>query len=104
LDLRENTKLRNPNATAVIARGDYYSEGRAGASRYDLCYLVTAWVRKIEDEHQLLWRVLAALMPGSAAWPRIGQSAQCAYQPFNIPLKVANSRLSDEHYRSVECC
>ena len=87
-DLRENTKLRNPNVTEAIARGERTAKITSPPRRYDLCYLVTAWVRKIEDEHQLLWRALAALMQVQQLAPDMGVGA-VRDQPFNIPLKVA---------------
>lgn len=57
--------------------------------RFDLMYLVTAWARRIEDEHQLLWRALGGLVQV----PRL-DPAECEGalrdQMFDIPLVVAN--------------
>jgi hypothetical protein len=52
-------------------------------------YLVTAWARRIEDEHQLLWRALGALVQVPKLDP-----ADCEGtlrdQMFDIPLTIAN--------------
>jgi len=61
-DVRENHELRSnqrfvtrdkPTATATETRD---------ATRVDLTYLITVWTTDIADEHQLLGRVLAALL------------------------------------------
>jgi hypothetical protein len=59
-DIRENHHFRgtewfvenNPNGTTTRKKN---------ASRMDLSYLVTVWTNNIEDQHRLLWRVLATL-------------------------------------------
>jgi len=88
-DLRENTKLRNSDITGAIARGERTARMTAPPRRYDLCYLVTAWVRKVEDEHQLLWRALASLIQVPVLVTDMGVGG-VRDQPFDIPLKVAN--------------
>jgi hypothetical protein len=59
-DLRENMKLRN--MTLGTERENGMGTRRRMPLRYDITYLVTAWARKVEDEHQLLWRGLGALV------------------------------------------
>ena len=88
-DLRENTKLRNADIAGAMARGERSARMTQPPRRYDLCYLVTAWVRKVEDEHQLLWRALAALIQVPQLIPQEAVGA-VRDQPFNIPLKAAN--------------
>ena len=55
----------------------------------DLIYLVTAWARKVEDEHRLFWRALSVLKPITQISP-----AQCEgalrYQTLDIPITVAD--------------
>jgi len=86
-DLRENLKLRNMdmNTTTNGGRGRTTLPPR----RIDLSYLVTAWARKIEDEHQLLWRALGTIKRFSQLQPE-----QCEgmlrMQTLPIPLLVAD--------------
>jgi Pvc16 N-terminal domain len=60
-DLRENVDLRQ--TTWQVERGQ---NGRTGTRRppvfMDLSYFITTWARDIADEHQLLWRVMVALL------------------------------------------
>lgn len=86
-DLRENIKLRIPDRT-VARNGD---SARIGipVRRMDLTYLITAWARKVEDEHQLLWRALGALKRFSALEPEQCEGA-LRYQEHNIPLTIAD--------------
>lgn len=58
-DLRENVKLRGTERQ--VTRNGLRATTSFPPRRIDLSYLVTAWARKIEDEHQLLWRALAVL-------------------------------------------
>jgi len=87
-DIRENVKLRNRDLNRRV------QDGRTALTskyprRMDLAYMVTAWARKVEDEHQLLWRSLKVFRSN----PRIPR-AQCAgelrYQSFDVPLMTAD--------------
>jgi uncharacterized protein DUF4255 len=86
-DLRENIKLRIPDRT-VARNGDNARIG-VPVKRMDVTYLITAWARKVEDEHQLLWRALGALKRFPVLEPE-----QCEgllrYQEHNIPLTIAD--------------
>jgi uncharacterized protein DUF4255 len=86
-DMRENIKLRIPDR-ALSSNGSA-AHVAAPIKRVDLTYLVTAWARKVEDEHQLLWRALGALK----RYP-ILEAEQCEgalrYQEHNIPMIVAD--------------
>ena len=61
-DVRENHELRSMQR--VIARNAANTAGTESRApvRMDLSYLITAWTTDISDEHQLLGRVLAALL------------------------------------------
>lgn len=61
-DVRENLELRS-NERFLARREDNRSatESRAPV-RMDLCYMITAWTADVADEHQLLGRVLTALL------------------------------------------
>jgi hypothetical protein len=84
-DLRENVKLRNMEMN--VNKRDRYAQLRLAPLRYSLTYLVTAWARRIEDEHQLLWRALGALARFTVLSPE-----QCEgtvrEQPYDIPIMV----------------
>ena len=59
-DVQENTEKRETNMQLV--RGNGRAERRLPPRRIDLCYMVSALTGDVEDEHELLWRVLATLM------------------------------------------
>src|SRR5471032_142163 len=59
-EVRENLELRSSERT-FIRNGNTAVESRAPV-RVDLAYLITVWTTDISDEHQLLGRVLAALL------------------------------------------
>ncbi len=86
-DLRENLKLRNMEMNTTvngnIARRSF------PARRMDLSYLVTAWARKIEDEHQLLWRGLSILKRYTQLTPDDCEGA-LRHQNYPIPFLVAD--------------
>ncbi len=90
-DVRENLKLRN--SERQVQRNGNSSQITRPPKRMDLIYLVTAWARKVEDEHRLLWRTLSVLKPITQISP-----AQCEgalrYQTLDIPLTVADMSLS----------
>lgn len=85
-DLRENLKLRTMDRT--VTRNGTHGFSAFPPRRVDLSYLITAWARKVEDEHQLLWRALAALKKHTDLMP-----SECEgllrHQTRNIPIKVA---------------
>lgn len=86
-DLRENIKLRTMDRQYV--RNGNTAKTSFPARRMDLSYLVTAWARKIEDEHQLIWRALAALKRFTTLVPSECEGA-LRYQTRDIPLTVAD--------------
>jgi len=86
-DLRENIKLRTMNRQ--YERVDKMAKSTFPPRRIDLSYLVTSWARKVEDEHQLLWRALAVLKRFSDLKPRDCEG-ELRYQTRDIPLFVAN--------------
>jgi hypothetical protein len=58
-DVRENLDLRRTDWEATRQNGN--GTLRRLAARIDATYQITVWARAPEDEHRLLWRVLAAL-------------------------------------------
>jgi hypothetical protein len=61
-DIRENRDLRDNDWIVRRGNDDNTATKRRPPLRIDLSYLVTAWTAAVEDEHRLLWRVLAALL------------------------------------------
>jgi hypothetical protein len=60
-DVRENHELRGSDRTITRAEDGTGAVTRAPV-RIDLSYLISVWTTDISDEHQLLGRVLAALL------------------------------------------
>jgi hypothetical protein len=58
--IQENTEKRDSNMQTV--RGSRAAERRMAPRRIDLSYMVSVLTTEIEDEHELLWRMLATLM------------------------------------------
>src|ERR1700730_13652532 len=95
--VEENHKLR-PNGWDVQRNGQTRSSSRTKPPlRYDVTYQVTTWARAWEDQHRLLWRVLAALartpvLPSDIldgglkdqVLPITAQVAQPEHQPGNL--------------------
>jgi uncharacterized protein DUF4255 len=86
-DMRENIKLRIPDRSVSANGGAAHIA--VPVKRVDLTYLVTAWARKVEDEHQLLWRALGALKRYPTLEPEQCEGA-LRYQEHNIPMIVAD--------------
>lgn len=88
-DLRENIKLRTMerDIQRQMSKKQNVANIRRVPMRFDISYLVTAWARKAEDEHQLLWRALAALAHYLALDPADCEGSM-QEQPYDIPLLV----------------
>ena len=59
-DIRENTEKRETNLQ--MTRDAVKGYRRLPPRRIDLVYLASIFCTEVEDEHQLLWRLLATLM------------------------------------------
>lgn len=86
-DLRENVKLRTMERS--VSRNNNIGQSSFPPKRFDLTYLVTAWARKMEDEHQLLWRALGALKRVPKLPPEACEGL-LRYQRQDIQLLVAD--------------
>ena len=62
-DVRENTELRSTSLQST--RGNGVASYRMPPRRFDMRYCVTAISTVVEDEHAMLWRVLATLLKHS---------------------------------------
>jgi hypothetical protein len=60
-DIRENLELRATDFEQMRNNGNGTLTTRRFPARIDATYQITIWARAPEDEHQLLWRVLAVL-------------------------------------------
>jgi len=78
-DLRENLKLRRPGLEREIVDGQR-ARMHTRNSRMDLSYLVTAWARKVEDEHQLLWRALGTFKKIPVIMPEDCGRCRCGWR------------------------
>jgi hypothetical protein len=87
LRLARKRKLRSMDTTATYR--DNHARIALRPVRYDLMYLVTAWARRIEDEHQLLWRALGALVQVPRLDP-IECEGGLRDQMYDIPRFVGN--------------
>jgi hypothetical protein len=88
-DIRENQKLRMYEREVTRTNG-HSAKITMPPRRMDITYLVTAWTRKIEDEHRLLWRALTTLKRLGSIDPAAAEGA-LRYSQVDIPLLVAES-------------
>jgi hypothetical protein len=99
-DLRENLKLRRPDYD--INRSGNRSVRSKPPSRIDLSYLVTAWARKVEDEHRLLWRALHVLKSMPVIKPGHDGVGGVREQFHEIPIWVADTSIIDQRYNITD--
>jgi hypothetical protein len=86
-DLRENLRLRNVGWDVRRDMTNNTATRQRGPLRIDASYQITAWARAPEDEHRLLWRVLAALFRHSPL-PADLLVGGLRDQPMPIPTSV----------------
>ncbi|GAB4440012.1 MAG: DUF4255 domain-containing protein [Anaerolineae bacterium] len=89
-DVRENRELRSMEWEVTRTNDNRSGKLRLPPLRFDLTYLVTAWTRKVEDEHQLLWRALGALSQTRALDPDTCEGA-LRDQAYDIPVQVGQT-------------
>ena len=85
-DVRENVKLRSTERQVRRDANNHVVSSRAPV-RIDATYQLTAWARAPEDEHQLLWRVLAAVIRNSMIPTELLQGT-LKEQPLAIPTSA----------------
>jgi hypothetical protein len=91
-ELRHNTwETSWPQQQAGFQRGEHrVATQRRLPFRLDHFYVVTAWANEIEDEHRLLWRILAALLRYSNTnLPPEKLQGELFGQEWPIPFRVA---------------
>lgn len=87
-DVRENQKLRQVDRE--VNRNGSSANITLPPRRIDVAYIATAWTRKIEDEHRLIWRALSTLKRFSYLAPDVCEGA-LRYSRVDIPLLVAET-------------
>ncbi len=87
-DVRENLKLRNTERQVRRDGNNRVATARAPV-RIDATYQLTTWARAPEDEHQLLWRVLAAVIRYPILPSELLQGS-LKEQPLAIPTSVGH--------------
>lgn len=95
-DLRENLELRS--AEWLVEHNDKgVASKRPAPRRYDLSYLITVWTQnQIEDEHAILWRVLAVLS-NHPTLPVEACQGDLKRQPYPILTQTAQPSMAIEN-------
>jgi hypothetical protein len=91
-DVRENLELRQTD-WEVQRRNNGTATIRRLPTRIDATYQVTVWARAPEDEHRLLWRVMAALFRNQAIDQDLLQG-ELKEQPLPLKAQVAQPHQS----------
>ncbi|MEM6281905.1 MAG: DUF4255 domain-containing protein [Chloroflexota bacterium] len=99
-DMRENTKLRRTGFEQERMANNRVRMTRP-PSRIDVAYLVTAWARKVEDEHQLLWRALRTLKSIQVIKPGDGEG-DFRSQTYETPVWVADMSAVNTQYNLTD--
>lgn len=91
-DIRENLGLKQTQQTWIVERD--IATGKAAKRRppmrIDVSYLITAWTRVVEDEHALLWAVLATLYE----YPELpAQLVQGRLKGQEVPIRTEIARV-----------
>jgi hypothetical protein len=86
-DVRENVELRRTGWEVEKNNGSGTASRRRPPFRIDFTFQVTTWARAAEDEHNLLWRVLVALLRNPVL-PEELLEGGLAEQPFSIPCRT----------------
>jgi uncharacterized protein DUF4255/carboxypeptidase family protein len=86
-DIRENLDLRATDFETFRSNGKGTSSSKRVPARIDATYQITIWARAPEDEHQLLWRVLAVLFRNPILSESILQGG-LKDQIFPTPAKI----------------
>ncbi len=92
-DIRENLELRN-REWSIERRSDGTGTRRMAPLRYNLSYLVTVWTQnQVEDEHAILWRVLATLAR-HLTLPEAVLQGELRGQPYPILAQTAQPSMA----------
>jgi hypothetical protein len=98
-DMRENIRLRH--VEREVTRNGTQGRITLPPRRIDLTYLVTAWARKIEDEHRLLWRAFS-VFKRTPMLARTRTEGALRYSQVDIPLITADFSPPNERFNLIE--
>lgn len=98
-DMRENVRMRH--VEREVTRNGTQGRITLPPRRIDLTYLVTAWARKIEDEHRLLWRGFSAFKR-TTILARSRCEGALRYSSVDIPLVTADFSPPNERFNLIE--
>jgi len=87
-DVHENTERREQDWEVSRDPKTNSVSRKKGPLRIDATYYLTVWARAPEDEHGLLWRLLATLARFPVL-PRDLLAGDLVDQPFPIPVRLA---------------
>jgi hypothetical protein len=87
-DIVENLELRETSPEYEKKYQDRIVIRRGRPLRVDVTYFVTAWTTEVEDEHEILWRVLSALANANPL-PEELLEGRLAEQPFPLATRAA---------------
>lgn len=88
-DVRENLELRKQAWDVQRMDNGNQSARRKPPLRVSATYQITAWARAREDEHRLLWRVLAILVRNMPLPAEVLKGDLVNQPVLPIPVKVA---------------
>lgn len=88
-DIRKNLVLRGSEQFKSTPLTDGQIEVRVNPVRVDLRYLMSAWVKDVEDEHHLLSVAMVSLLRNPFL-PRELYTEGLKSQPMPIPIEVAS--------------
>ena len=86
--VQENHQLRNTDWERRPGNGRAESLRKRLPYRIDLHYLITVWATAVDDEHRLLWRILAVLLRYQEL-PPDSLKGELAASEWPIPIQVA---------------
>jgi len=88
-DIVENLDLRDTSLEDERKYGERLVIRRGRPLRVDVTYFITAWTTEVEDEHEILWRILGAL--GNAnPLPEALLQGRLIEQPFPLTTRAAH--------------
>lgn len=87
-DIHENVERREQDWAVSRDPSTHVVTRKKGPLRIDATYYLTVWARAPEDEHGLLWRLLATLARFPVL-PRELLAGDLVDQPFPIPARLA---------------
>lgn len=99
-DVRENLRLRNLGWDVRRDQANNTATRQRTVLRIDATYQITAWARAREDEHLLLWRVLATLARFTSL-PSDLLQGDLKNQPIPIPTSIAQPDQMPANYADL---